>query len=271
MLRNPSSPSHRKALLSLAVPALLALPVESPRSLPQPVAASLSAEDILARTRALYPTLQSYADSGIVVEDTGPTGERRGSFRTYFLSASQNFFFEYRWLHMRSGPGPAIPLDYQLVFWMLRGELQTWDGQGKMHQVYPPGSDQVAPFRASRAATADVSVLVPSLIYVKAQLPGPIQQLEDVSLAGTETIGGRRCHKLLGIARSYYPSGQVAGVRPETVWIDAESYLIRQVLLDTPKGMPLGAVSRITVTLQPHLNPPLSDGLFTFAVPSIQQ
>lgn len=270
MLRNPFSPSRGMGLLSIVAPALLVAPVEMPRPAPEPVAASLTAEDVLARTRALYPTLRSYADSGTVVEDGGGTG-RTGSFRTYFVNASQNFFFEYRWLTMRSGPGRPIDLDYQLVFWMLRGELQTWDAQGKMHQVYPPGSDQVAPFRVSRALTGDVSILIPSLIYVKAQLPGPVQLFEEVTLAGTETVGGRRCHKLMGLWRAWYPSGQVAGVRPMTVWIDAENYLVRKVFLDTPKGMALGVVDRFTVTLQPHLNPPLSDNLFAFTVPSIQQ
>ena len=140
-----------------------------------------------------------------------------------------------------------------------------------MHQVYPAGTDQVAPFRASRAATGDVSILVPSLINVKAQLPGPIQQLEEVELVGEESVGARRSHKLMGIARSYYPSGQVAEVRRMTVWIDAESYLVRKVFLDTPKGMPVGVVSRLTVTLHPTPNPALSDSVFTFTVPSVQQ
>jgi outer membrane lipoprotein-sorting protein len=75
----------------------------------------------------------------------------------------------------------------------------------------------------------------------------------------------------MGIARSVYPSGQVTNVRPATVWIDAETFLIRQVFTDTPKGYPRGEVHRLTIAYEPRLNPPLPDSLFTFTVPSEQQ
>ena len=257
------------ALLSVAFPMLLVAPAGMPPGTLPPRVPPLTAEDILERTRALYPTLQSYADSGTVLEDGGGD-QRRGSFQTYYLAAAQSFFFEYRWDSFHDANG-TWKLDYHLVFWMQRGELQTWDATARMHQVFPAGSDQVTPLRVSGPATREASILVPSLIYTKAQLPGPVQAFQEVTVAETEPIGGRPCHKLMGLWRMYYPSGKVAGVRPMTVWIDKESYLIRQVLLDTPKGVAVGLVNRLTFTYKPHLNPTLSDSLFTFSVPSAQQ
>jgi hypothetical protein len=57
-------------------------------------------------------------------------------------------------------------------------------------------------------------------------------------------IGGRRCLKVMGIERWRYPSGQVTGVRPITLWIDAETYLIRKVFEDTPKNVLHGVIDR---------------------------
>ena len=47
------------------------------------------------------------------------------------------------------------------------------------------------------------------------------QAAEEATAAGTETVGGRPCLKVMGIERWRYPSGQVTGVRPITIWIDA--------------------------------------------------
>ena len=70
-----------------------------------------------------------------------------------------------------------------------------------------------------------------------------------------------------GIAAAYYPSGQRTNVRPVTVWIDAETQLVRKVLEDTPKGYPAGSYLRITTTYEPQGNPTLDDRKFQFSVP----
>ena len=75
----------------------------------------------------------------------------------------------------------------------------------------------------------------------------------------------------MGVARSVYPSGKVTNIRNATVWIDAETFLIRQVFTDTPKGYPMGQISRLTITYEPRLNPSLPDSLFAFTPPSGQQ
>lgn len=231
---------------------------------------ALSAEDVLKRTMALYPALQSYADTGTVTEEvTGFTN--RSSFRTYYVSTPRNFFFEHRQLATEYQSGQKLPLSNRIVLWMLRGQLQSWNSALGSHDEFPEGTNQVAPFVQATAGTSGAAVLIPSLIYAKANLRTTIQELGDITNAGFETLGGRRCYKLMGIARSVYPSGAITNVRAATVWIDAETFLIRKVFTDTPKGYPRGSIHRLTIAYDPRLSPALDDSLFRFAVPSAQQ
>ena len=257
-------------LISLALAALMATGDGAPQPAPKVMAPGLSAEDVLQRTRALYPALKSYADTGTVTEETA--GYRnRSSFRTYFVNSPRNFFFEYRQIATEYKTGQRIPLTYRLVLWMLHGQLESWNAAQGTHDEFPEGTNQITPFVQAAAGTTAAAILVPSLIYVKANLVSVIQELGEVTSAGMEDLRGRRCYKLMGIARSVYPSGQVTNVRPATVWIDAETFLIRQVFTDTPKGYPAGAIQRLTYAYEPRLNPGLADSLFTFTVPSAQQ
>ena len=69
------------------------------------------------------------------------------------------------------------------------------------------------------------------------------------------------------MAGQYYPSGQMTNVRQVTVWIDAESLLVRKVFEDTPKGYAIGSYLRTTVTIEPRANSKLDDSKFQFRVP----
>ena len=62
-------------------------------------------------------------------------------------------------------------------------------------------------------------------------------------------------------------SGRRNNERAVTVWIDAESRLIRRVFEDA-KGLPGNTFSRLTVTLDPRANPTIEDARFQFKVPS---
>lgn len=225
-----------------------------------------SAEDVLKRTRELYPTLRSYADSGSVTAEV--TGFRdRARFRTYFVNEPRNFLIDYQEIASEYENGTRLPLEGRIVIWMRHGLLQSWNASLGTLEEFPEGSDQITPFIQAGAASKGAALLIPSLIYVKARLVTTIQELAEVTSAGFEDIRGRRCHKLMGVARSVYPSGQVTNVRNATIWIDAETYLIRQVFTDTPKGYPRGQISRLTITYEPRLNPVLHDSLFAFKVP----
>ena len=221
--------------------------------------------DVLARSRALYPTLKTYTDKGVVaVERNGFTDHAQ--FTTAFR-APTDFFFEYVNHTSVYTTGQKIKNPTHLVLWMVNGELQQWNGELKTHDVVPRESGrQVATLASAASGSESTAVLISSLIFVKAGINGPVQEFAEATASGEETVGGRRCYKVTGVARSVYPSGAVSNVRSMTVWIDAQTLLIRKVFEDTPKEMPVGTVSRRTITLEPQANVALDDARFQYNV-----
>lgn len=234
-------------------------------------AAPWRAADVLARSRAAYAALQSYADEGTVAdENTGFTD--RYTFRTFFTRDPRNFLLDFRYAGSDYTNGLRLKGGDQIVLWMLKGDLQTWNSKAQEHETVPPdGGRQVDALKGASYGTRNISVLVPSLLYTKAGIASVVQATEEAVADGEETVGGRRCVKVMGVERWRYPSGQVTGVRPITLWIDAETYLIRKVLEDTPKNYPHGSISRRVVTLAPVANPRLDDTKFRFVVPDQQR
>ncbi|HET7468053.1 MAG TPA: hypothetical protein VFJ81_00200 [Gemmatimonadales bacterium] len=227
----------------------------------------LVAEDALARSYAAYAALTSYADSGTVVEQTSGFRDRY-AFRTSFTRTPRNLMLDFHFVETEYNDGFKIKAPHKLVIWMENGNLQTWDSKSGEQQEYPEdGGHQVDALKSASYTTKGVSVLVPSLIYTKAGMASVIQATEEATAAGTETVGGRRCLKVLGIERWRYPSGQVTGVRPVTLWIDAETYLIRMVFEDTPRSAGRGVIERRTTTFEPTANPALEPSRFRYAVP----
>lgn len=224
--------------------------------------------EVLQRSRALYPTLKTYADTGTVTtERPGLVGTAR--FRTYFRQPT-DFYFEY-FDHSSVSAGYKLELPTHHVLWMLKGELETWNASSKAHDLYPRAEGrQVSALVGAGAGTEMTAVLISSLVFLKANINGPVQELVQATVAGDEVVGNRRCHKVTGTARSVYPSGAVTNIRPMTVWIDAETLLIRKVFEDTPKGYPASSFARRTITYEPQANVPLDDAKFRFKVPSAQ-
>ena len=254
------------------VPALVASAWLAPTSLVPSRAAEreLTAEDILARSRAVYASLKSYADSGTVADEVkGYTDHAK--FKTYFRRPGY-FFFEFKGVGSKYSNGFFVPSAAHHVVWMSAGELETWHAQLRDHRTFPRAAGgQVNALAGTAAGTDGTGTLIPSLLFSQSGIVATIQELVEVSVAGTENVRGHPCHKLVGVARSVYPSGRVTNVRPVTVWIDARTLLIRKVLEDTPKGAPMGTISRRTITIDPQLNPPLGDDKFRFAVPETQE
>lgn len=237
------------------------------RPISGPAGEPVFAEDILAKSRVVYASLKSYSDSGTVAAEFDGFVER-AKFRTRYR-APNDFLLEYRGQETEYSTGLRAENPAHHVLWMVSGNLERWDAGMKTHERYPAaGGQQVEAVAGSAAYTAGTSVLIPSLLFSKTRLVGTLQEIADASVAGTENVNGRPCHKVVGVARSVYPTGQVFNVRPVVVWIDTETLLIRKVFTDTPQGYPVGAISRLTVTLNPHLNPTLTDSSFRFTIPS---
>jgi hypothetical protein len=235
----------------------------SPRD---PGSADFDAEDVLARTYSAYAALNSYADSGTVVDENGGFRDRF-TFVTLQTRQPRNFLLDFRYAGTDYDNGFRISGGERTVIWMQNGELQTWRSATQAHETYPEdGGRQVDALTGASNSTRGISVLVPSMIYIKANMASVVRATEDAVSDGTETIGGRSCLKVIGVERWRYPSGQVTGVRPITLWIDAETYLIRKIVEDTPKGSPRGSISRRIVTFEPRANPPLETSRFGFTV-----
>jgi len=224
--------------------------------------------DVLRTAVATYAALESYADTGSVrVEVPGIVDEAR--FTTRFRRAGGDLYFEYQGL-TSTNPGTTFTIDMRqqrTVVWMSGSQMQKFDFASRTHELVAPGAGQVRALQGLTHPTHGTSILVPSLLYPKAQLPSAVLQLESANVAGTEMVGSRRCQKLVGVAAARYPSGQRTGARDVTIWIDEESKLIRKVFEDTPESYAPGSYQRTTITIDPQANPAIADDAFTFTPP----
>ena len=252
----------------LAATGLLLVGVPASDGAGTPRAPAFDAEDVLAKTRAAYAALMSYADSGTVLDEaTGFTN--RSTFRTLFTRDPRQLLIEYRAVESVYKSGYRLPIPSHDVLWMENGDLQTWSSKSQAHETYPAdGGQQVNALKNAGYSTAGISVLIPSHFYTKSGLASAVHATEEAEADGFETVNGRKCHRILGVERWRYPSGQETGVRAITIWIDAETYLIHKILQDTPRGMPRGSIGRRTTIIKHQANPELEPVQFRFAVPA---
>lgn len=223
----------------------------------------------LTKAIAHYGSLTSYADTGTIVQEA-PGIVDTAKTKMYFRRSTRDLYVE---LHGVNSVTPATRFSIDMsanrhVIWMLQGEMATYDFRSRNHQrVKSEGGGQVRALQAGSHATQGISVLIPSLLYSQSRLPGTISQMEEATVAGIEEVENRRCHKVVGVAAEYYPSGQRTNIRPVIVWIDVETQLIRKVFEDTPTNYPAGSYQRKTITFQPQANPQIEDAKFKFRVP----
>jgi hypothetical protein len=223
------------------------------------------AMDLLKRSMDLYSTLPAYADSGTAVRE-GPGLVDRWKFKTYF-SRPRNFRFDFQGVTSQSAGLTMDSSSQHIVLWMIEGELQSFNQQMRSHNTVGRTGNQPGELLNASAYTAGTSVLIPSLLFAKSDLPGSIRQIREAAYAGLESVNGHRCHKIVGTAAQFYPSGKMTNVREVTVWLDAQNLLVRKVFEDTPKGYPAGSYLRLTIQLDPQANPTLEPANFHFTVP----
>jgi hypothetical protein len=216
-------------------------------------------DDVLARSRATYAALHSYADSGSLEYVYGPAGasiREEQAFRTYYR-APRSFYFDF----IKAGHTDRF------VVWSDADAFHTWWQTTGVEQTYGKGQGSAA-FLMGDAPTQHSLTLIAPLLFAQAGLTGTLTEFGDVSIAGTEDVAGRACHKLAGVARSGYQStGRVVNVRATTVWIDVQTLLVRKVFEDTPEGGPAGYVMQLTTAFEPRANPTLDDAVFRFIPP----
>lgn len=263
MVRN--TPPMRSSLFTVCLlSSLMAVAPASASGTPRPVRPrpnAVSAEDILAKTRAVYAALNSYADTGKILVEYGSATDPAKSvhtFHTYFRKP-RSFYFDYQ----------KLPTSGRLVLWTEPQSVHGWWQDTGNEDEYPM-SNGTTPFIMSTYPTQGTSVLISALLFPKSNLGGTMRELGEMTDAGMEAVSGAKCYKLQGLAKSVYQTGHEVAKRRVTLWIDAETMLVRQVREEDLGGAAVN-VSRQTVTLTPHANPTLDDDHFKFTAPTPQR
>lgn len=154
----------------------------------------------------------------------------------------------------------------RFVIWVDSGDFNTYWSATQVTTDYPQGQGATA-FAVGSEPTVEAIVTIPALLFAEAGLHGPLTDLGDLKAAGYEDVGGHRCYKIDGTIASAYGTGAVTGVRPATIWIDAESLMVRKLFEDNPKESAVGVTDQVVMTFDPKVNPELSDGTFGFVPP----
>jgi outer membrane lipoprotein-sorting protein len=211
------------------------------------------AADILQKMRDAYGAMKSYSDTGVIIHEYGVTD--RHTFTTYFNRAPRHFFLDF---HKQGGD--------RYVIWGDPDAFHTWWKATRQTTDYANPNNTPA-ISLSGPPTKNAVLKVPALLYSKANLGGDFNNLADVKLDGTEEIAGRRCHRLTGRASdTYSASGKEVNIRTMTIWVDADSFLLRKVREEWP---PVGGTaSRVTTTYEPLANPAIEDAKFKFVPPA---
>jgi len=213
-------------------------------------------DDILERSRAKYAALSSYADTGVVLYEFGTSSKERQTFTTYFSRAPRGFYFDFK---KENGD--------RYVIWGDPQAFHNWWKTTGVRYDYPNPNNTGA-FTTADAQTFGAALKITALLYAKAALQGSFTNFADAVVDGTETIDGHRCYRLVGTAGDIYgATGHESNVRKMTVWIDADSLLIRKVV-EIPKDILPGHIDRITTSFEPQANPTLDESRFKFTPPS---
>ena len=214
----------------------------------------------LDKTAAKYASLKSYSDSGTITYEfssgsTDPVQTERYTFTTYYRAPRQ-FIFDFK-----KGPNAD---DERLVIWTDSADINTWWSATKVHETYPKGQGDSA-FALSSFPTKGSVMKIPTLLFSGAGLHGPLTDFKQEHTDPDEAINGHRCFKLVGEVALAYGTGAVTESTPTTIWIDAESSLVRKILEDTSKS---GAIDRVTTTFEPQADPKIEDSRFKFTPPT---
>jgi outer membrane lipoprotein-sorting protein len=216
-----------------------------------------ASDDVLERSRALYASLSSYADTGFVLSEYGsaanPSRDRH-TFSTYFNRKPRGFVFDFT----KQGGD-------RYVIWADAEAFHTWwKTTGGVDHFPNPGN--TGAFIGSGAHTASAASVIPPLLYARGALSGEIADIQDAVPSGTEDVGGRKCARYTGTLHDTYATGREVNRRKITVWIDSGTLLVLKVVEEWP---PLpGQISRVTTTFVPQSNPKIDPTRFRFTPPT---
>jgi outer membrane lipoprotein-sorting protein len=214
----------------------------------------MSGPGLLARVKQTYAGLTTYSDNATIdIEQALPgvstTLKASHSFSTKFTRPRQ-FKFDFR-----EGEGDRY------VIWASGDSFFTWWKSTSVTEEYPKGEGATA-FATAQLPTAGGALMVSPLLFAEAGLVGPLTGLETPEFAGAETLDGRETYKIKDDVRLNHWSD---ATRPTTVWIDAESFLVRKVLEERPSNTDL--TDTITTIINPQTNPTIPANEYRFTPP----
>jgi outer membrane lipoprotein-sorting protein len=215
-----------------------------------------SADEVLQKSRAAYAALKSYEDKGTVDVEFGQSGSQvreRHAFRTAY-KAPRQYLFDFT---------KANAAD-RYVAWGDGENFHAWWKSTGQQQDFPQGRGANA-FVFGASPTGNAIVQIAPLLFPNAGLSGPVLEFGDAVNAGVETLDGHDCYKLSGFAHAVYKAtGRVTDSRAMTVWVDAQTMLVRRVFEDRSQGKLL---NRSTTSFEPLANPQLDERTFHFEAP----
>ncbi len=212
---------------------------------------SFDARDILRKTAMTYRASKSYIDTGTVeTVYTTKSGERTGEtlFKTAYVAPS-DFRFESRMDDFGN-------IEVVYIAWMDRNGVDTWFSSDPERENSIT-SIQVAIDEAA-GISRDSSGMIPGLIFPGSKLGGDIVRLTDAVRLEDANIDGLDCFQVQGFR--WPNTGQ-----PTTVWIDKESFLIRQVYEEQELK---DVATKTTWSYEPAIDVPVNEEALRFAKPA---
>lgn len=244
--------SVRLPIIAIAV--LLASPLAALADTP-------TAEQILERMHAAYANLSAYSDTGTVTTEDKNVGApgtiEHHSFVTRFKAPKQ-FYFAFT----KDPKG----YDERFVIWCGGEAMSTWWSASQATDTYPQGTGGNA-FAVGELPTAGSLLLVPPLLFAAFDLQGPLALAKEATLSGTESLGGHKTYVLTTELATNHWGGNT---RTTKIWVDADTFLVRKVMEDTPTGLGAGVIERVTVTFEPTTTATFAADAFSFKPPQPQ-
>ena len=223
---------------------------------PAPAPAAGSADEIWQKTIAGYAAIKSYSDTGTVhvempgIDETHKFTSRYQSPRSYFFDFQKHEDAD------------------RYVIWSDANAFHTWWRTTQLEDEYPPGTG-VNAFGQADFLTVGSALKLAPLFFSESGLQGALVNFKDLQLDGTEDLAGHKCYRIIGITRDVYTAtGREVNIRQLTVWIEADTFLIRKVVEDSPRGTPPAQAGQTTTTFEPKANPKLDDAAFHFEAPA---
>lgn len=221
------------------------------------------ADEVWKKTLAAYAVLDTYTDAGVVTAEYGSGGSHlreTHKFQTALVRPRQ-FLFAF-------DEDPDAGAE-RFVIWCDNAAFNSWWSATGVHETYAQGQGLNA-FAIGSLPSRGSDVLIPALIFAAAGLQGPLSAFEELKSEGVAKLDGRAQFRISGVVREKYGTDYVSSERPTEVWIDAQSFLIRKVVQDTPKGSVTGVVDRVTTLIAPVAGTKPDPATFRFVVPKAQ-